>query len=236
MTAGETDGDASEGDLEISVVEVRGKKRVGFNGLEHLQVDESVKEDLLQRYEDLILALDDVADEYDDGPDRAWHIGRVLDEHDVTEDSDITISDIARYNSIGVNERRMTYCRQLYRFFPDQGYDLSHNVTALGELASRSKGQDREAEAHHGYDRILAAGETLTRRDIFAWWNLETEEPPLETIISEVVAQYEDPANVVASIRRVLLLKGLDPADYASDDIRSTVKAQFDRREAGTDE
>lgn len=225
------DGD-DEGGLEISVVEVRGKKRVGFSGIDYLHVDEETEDQLLQRYEDIILALDDLADQYEDGPDRAWHIGRVLEEYDVSENSDITIADIARYNSIGVNERRMSYCREIYRFFRDQNYDPSHNVTALGELASRAKGQDRENEARTGYEKIRDAGVDLTRRDIFAWWELD-DDSPLDEIVKEVVSQYEKPKNIVSSIRRVLILLGEDPEEYSADQIRSSVKRHLEARHRG---
>lgn len=214
--------------LEVSVVTVRGKKRVGFDGVEHLQADEAVKDELLQRYEELILALDDLADEYGEGPDRAWHIGRILDQYGVSEDDAITIADIARYNTIGVNERRMNYCRDIYRFFPDQEYDPSHTVTALGDLASRAKGQDREEEAKNGYSRLVDAGEALTRRDVFAWQELGEAQRSLEDITAEVITQYDSPTNIVASIRRVLLLLGEDPAEYSSDRIRATIKTQLE--------
>ena len=217
--------------LDISVVEVRGKKRVGFDGLEHLQLDEEVKEDLLQRYEEIILALDDLADEYPEGPDRAWEIGRILDEYNVSETNDITIADIARYNTIGLNERRMSFCRDVYRFFPDRDYDASHNVTALGDFASRAKGQGRKAEAQRGYRRLVDADEDLTRRDVFAWWELGSSDPSLEDIATEVVAQYEDPAKVVGSVKRLLLLTGQEPSAYSSEEIRTAVKQALEAKE-----
>lgn len=228
--------DESTDKIDVSVVEVRGKKRVGFDGLEHLKVDEQVKDELLERYEYLILALDDVADEHPAGPDRAWHIGRILDEHNVSESSDITIADIARYNSIGVDKRRMSYCRNIYHFFPNRGYDPSHSVTALGELASRSRGQDREAEAKRGYDRLVEAGKELTRRDIFAWWGINDTKTTLDTVVAEVIDQYEEPKNIIESIKRILLLTGQDPTDYTAEEIQETVKRHRQIKEETNDQ
>lgn len=219
--------DTGEDKLEVSVVEVRGEKRVGFDGIEHLQVDEDVKDDLLGRYEDIILALDNLADEYEDGAERAWHIGRILDEYGVTENSDITIADIARYNSIGLNERRINFCRGVYRFFPEQGYDPSHNVTALGELASRAKNQDRIKQARKGYDRLLEAGEGLNRHDVHAWAHLE-KTATLDEIAEEASRNYNQPAKIVTSIRRVTLLFDRDPTDYSSEEVRAAVKDHLD--------
>lgn len=213
----------------IDVIEVRGEKRVAFEGLEYLDLSTDEEDDILDRYEELLIRLDDIADQYD-GVDRAWHIGRTLVEYNVGQDTTITLTDVAKYNSIGVDERRMTYCRNVYEFFPDQRYDNQHSVTALGELASRSRGQGRVAEASTGYSRLREANLELRRNDIFAWYDLADAdyERSLEGIATAVAQYYDDPQQLADSVHRVSLIAGFDIEAESRDRIIDAVKSNLE--------
>lgn len=214
-----------ESEPRVDVIEIRGEKRVAFEGLQYLELSVDEEDDILDRYEELLIRLDDIAEEYT-GVDRAWHIGETLVEFDVGQDTEITLADVAKYNSIGVDERRMTYCRNVYRFFPDQEYDDRHSVTALGELASRSRGQEREEEAAEGYSRLREVGLQLTRNDIFAWYDLEAEgyDRTLEGIAAAAAQYYDDPQNMADSVQRVSLLAGFDIAARSREEIINAIK------------
>lgn len=218
-----------EAEPRVDVIEVRGEKRVAFEGLEYLDLSTDEEDDILDRYEELLIRLDDIADEHD-GVNRAWHIGRTLVEYDVGQDTEITLTEVAKYNSIDVDERRMTYCRNVYEFFPDQRYDNQHSVTALGELASRSRGQGRQDEAAAGYDRLLEAGLELRRNDIFAWYDLADAEfeRSLEGIAAAVAQYYDQPQQIVDSIHRVSLLAGFDIRSESRERIVDSVKANLE--------
>lgn len=213
----------------VDVIEVRGEKRVAFEGLEYLDLSSDQEADILDRYEELLITLDDLADSHD-GVDRAWHIGKTLVEYDVGQDTEITLADVAKYNSIDVDERRMTYYRNVYRFFPDRSYDDRHTVTALGELASRSRGLGLEAEAEAGYRRIREAGVDLTRNDIFAWYDLAEADAgrTLDAIAGAVAEYYDTPQNMVNSIQRVSLLVEFDLQSKSRDRIVSAVRDNVD--------
>lgn len=213
----------------IDVIQVRGEKRVAFEGLEYLDLSTDEEDDILDRYEEFLIRLDDIADQYD-GVDRAWHIGRTLVEYNVGQDTTITLTDVAKYNSIGVDERRMTYCRNIYEFFPDQRYDNQHSVTALGELASRSRGQGREEEASTGYSRLREANLELRRNDIFAWYDLADAdyERSLEGIAAAVAQYYEDPQQLADSVQRLSLLAGFDIEAESRDRIIDAVKTNLE--------
>jgi hypothetical protein len=213
----------------VDVIEVRGEKRVAFEGLEYLDLSSDQEADILDRYEELLITLDDLADSHD-GVDRAWHIGKSLVKYDVGQDTEITLADVAKYNSIDVDERRMTYYRNVYRFFPDRSYDDHHNVTALGELASRSRGLGLEAEAKEGYRRIREAGVDLTRNDIFAWYDLAEADAgrTLDAIAGAVAEYYDTPQNMVNSIQRVSLLVEFDLQSKSRDRIVSAVRDHVD--------
>jgi hypothetical protein len=216
---------------QVDVIEVRGEKRVAFQGLQYLELSIDEEDDLLDRYEELLIRLDDIADEYD-GVNRAWHIGKTLVEYNVGQDTEITLADVAKYNSIDVDERRMTYCRNVYQFFPDQKYDEQHSVTALGELASRSRGQGREDEATTGYTRIREAGLEMTRNDIFAWWDLADADydRSLNGITAAVAQYYDHPQNMIDSIHRVSLLAGFDIESESREQIIEVLKANVNAR------
>lgn len=215
----------AEPEPSVDVVEIRGEKRVAFEGLEYLEFSTDAEDDLLDRYEELLIQLDDLADQYE-GATLGWHIGRTLDEYNVGQNTEITLADVAKYNSIDVDERRMTYCRNIYEFWPDQGFDPDHSITSLGELASRANGQGRSDEARKGYRRLRQANENLTRNDIFAWYDLADVERDwsLDCVTAAVVDHYDDPQSMVNSIKRVFLLAGLDLSQYPRDEIIAAIK------------
>lgn len=221
----------AESEPRVDVIEIRGEKRVAFEGLQYLELSTDEEDDILDRYEELLIRLDDIDDEYE-GVGCAWHIGKALVEFNVGQDTEITLSDVAKYNSIDVDERRMTYCRNVYSFFPNQGYDERHSITALGELASRSRGQGREQEAAEGYRRLCEAGLELTRNDIFAWYDLEAAEYEisLNGIAAAVAQYYDDPQNIADSVHRVSLLAKFDIDSESRERIIEAIKSNFDSK------
>lgn len=222
------DGQDPEIDPDVTVVDVRGEKRIGLKGMKHLGMDDEEVEAIHDVYTDIVIDLDNIKDEYT-GADRAWHIGRVLQEYNVQDNSDMSLEDLGAFNTIeDMYARRLFYARYIHEFWPDQQYDPRHSITALGELASRATSLDRVETARNGYDRIVANGEALTKPDVIAWYNLDPETASLPDIVGEVAEQYETPDSVAESVKRVTLLFDRPADSVSKDELRRCIRGVFE--------
>lgn len=211
---------------EVTVVEVRGEKSVGFKGMKHLQMPEERKDKIHDTYADIIIELDEVKDEYV-GVDRAWHIGRVLDEYDVQNNDDMTLEELGAFNTIDdMYARRLFYARAIYSFWPDQEYDPRHSVTTLGELASRATNADRAEEARRGYRRILDADEQVRKPDVLAWYHVRPDDD-LPTIVDACAEQYSSAKGTAASVKRVVMLLDRELSTVDGDELRNELHTHF---------
>lgn len=209
-------------DPEVTVSDVRGQKRLGFKGMKHIQMDDSEMDRIHDVYSDIIIELDDVKETYT-GADRAWHIGRVMDEHGVQEDAEMTLEELGAFNTIDdMYARRLFYARYIYEFWPDQQYDPRHSVSALGELASRAVNNDRVEQATRGYQRLVAAGEDLSKPDVFAWGSVETTD--IETVVAAVAEEYESTTGIADGVRRVVLLLDQPLSTVSKDVLRELIR------------
>lgn len=210
---------------DITVMEVRGEKEIGFMGMKHLELPEGEKDKIHNVYAGIIIALDDIKDEFQ-GADRAWHIGRLLDEYDVSENPDMTMTDLGAFNTIEtMHSRRLIYARNIYEFWPDKQYDPRHSVTALGELVSRARGKDITENTLSGYNRLLAADEELTKTDVLLWDSLDATD--LESIVEVVAAEYERPKTIAAAVKRLWLLTDHATSDVKKTDVEELIRAEL---------
>lgn len=221
----ESDGEGPQIDPDVTVIEVRGEKQVGLKGLKHIGMSESDKDHIHDVYDNIIIALDDVKDEFR-GVDRAWHIGRVMEEYGVRENDEMTLEELGAFNTIDdMYTRRLFYARYIYEFWPDQQYDPRHSVSALGELASRALNGGWETEVKAGYKRILDHDEELGKLDVLAWYRLYTEydDPSVEEIVAEVSEPFEKTESVVAAVKRVMLLLGMSLNSIPKNELKAAI-------------
>lgn len=142
---------SSDDQPNIIVEEVRGKKRVGFRGMQYIDKPEAEMRELVEEHGDVIIALYEINEEYD-SPDRQWHYGRVIDEH--VEDDLSGLTDIWQYSTLEVVQRYdLKLYRNFYQLFPDGDYD-SHYPWALYSDMVKDKRMDKSKEV---FDRLQAA-------------------------------------------------------------------------------
>lgn len=142
---------SSEEEPNIIVEEVRGKKRVGFQGTKYIETPESEMRELVEDHGDAIIALYEVEEEYD-SPDREWHYGRVIDEH--VEDDLSGLTQIWQYSTLEVAQRYdLKLYRNFYQLFPNEGYDSDY-PWALYSGMVKDKRLDESREV---FDRLHAA-------------------------------------------------------------------------------
>lgn len=216
--------DEPEIDPDISIMEVRGEKELGFMGMKHVEMSEEEKDRIHEVYSDILIDFDDVKDEYE-GVDRAWHIGRLMDEHDVYDRDEITLTDLGAFNTMDdMYARRLFFARFIYEFWPNQRYDRQHSIRVLGELASRATNQGREDEAYEGYQQLVMADEDLAVKDVFAW--SKVEDHSLDDIVAKVADQYDSKSKVARGVKRVLYLCDENPGHYSRDRLRDLIQKE----------
>lgn len=217
--------DTPEIEPDITVMEVRGEKEIGFMGMKHLELPEDEKDKIHNVYADIIIALDDIKDEFR-GADRAWHIGRVLDEYNVSGNPDMTMTDLGAFNTISeMYARRLIYARNIHEFWPDKQYDPRHSVTALGELVSRARNKDIEETMRSGYNRLLDADEDLTKTDVLLWDQLDST--ALQDIVAVAADEYERPDTIAAAVKRIWLLTDHATSDVEKSEVEGLIRAEL---------
>lgn len=219
------DNDRPEIDPDITVMEVRGEKEIGFMGMKHLNLPEDKKDKIHDVYADIIIELDNIKDEFT-GADQAWHVGRVLNEYNVDENDDMTYTDLGAFNTIDeMYARRLTYARNIYSFWPDKQYDPRHSITALGELVSRARGKNITDQMRNGYNRLLNADEDLTKTDVLLWDKLETYELP--EIVALAADSYERPETIAAAVKRLWLLTDHATSDVTKSEVENLIREEL---------
>lgn len=217
-----------EADPHVNVVEVRGKLRVSFKGFDQLQLDDEIQDKVFDTYRELLLELYRVVEHYD-RPHDAWHIGRVLDEYRVTEDdTPYSVVELDVFNPVGeMYGRRLRFARGIYVFWPEQGYDPSHSVTALGEFSWAAFQAGEEEAAREGYARLRDHGAKLRRMDGRFW--KKVEDGSLEEIVEIVTepASYDSLERAGEAAKRVLLLTNQSIEDVSEERLRDLIQDQL---------
>lgn len=132
----------------IIVEEIRGKKRVGFRGMEYIDKPESEMRELVEEFGDAIIALYEVEKEYE-SPDRQWHYGRVIDEH---VDDDLSgLTQLWQYSTLEVVQRYdLKLYWNFYRLFPDGEYDSDYPWAMYSDMV-----KDKRMDESRGvFDRL----------------------------------------------------------------------------------
>lgn len=224
----ELPGEDSQPDIDpdVTVIEVRGEKEIGFKGMKHLEMPEEEKDKIHDVYAEIIIELDNIKDEYV-GADRAWHVGRVMDEYDVQNHSEMTLEDLGAFNTIeDMYARRLFYARYIYEFWPEQQYDPRHSITALGELASRAVNADRETEARSGYERVVSNDEVLTKPDVLVWSTIGGD-ATLTEIVAGAADQYDTPNGITDSVKRVVLLLDRSLGSVSKTELKDCIRNEL---------
>lgn len=142
---------SSDDQNNIIVEEVRGKKRVGFRGMQYIDKPESEMRELVEEYGDVIIALYEINEEYD-SPDQQWQYGRVIDEH--VEDDLSGLTEIWQYSTLEVVQRYdLKLYRNFYQLFPDGDYDSDYPWALYSDMV-KDKRMDKSKEV---FDRLQAA-------------------------------------------------------------------------------
>lgn len=196
------------------------EKEVGFRGIEHIDMPEEEMMDLIEKYGDTLIELDEIDNEYE-GLEWCWHVGRVVSKMDDRGD----FAKLNRYTDIDIGDD-WTLLRYVnfHKLFPGGGYDQRFSKSVYFEFAV---GQRLE-KSKKAYDRLMNwhTGDQIINPTIYevrAWANTESLEIKdiVQTIKREAKGQTSnlDVDKIHRGVRRVYIMKGEDPEQVDKDDI-----------------
>lgn len=205
----------------IVIREVRGKKRVGFRGIKHIEMPEEEMRELIEKYGDTLISLQEIDEEFD-GLDWRWHVGRVVDEMD----DRAQFAKLNRYSPIDFgDDYTLKRYHNFYRMFPDADYDPTIKKSIYMELCVG----ERLDESRVAYDRMIEADIHPPVYAIRAWSKLEDVDTKsvVEALLKEGKHQTSNlgPDKLYRVARDVFVLGGRNPEGVDREVVESTYKA-----------
>jgi len=195
------------------------EKEVGFRGIEHIDMPEDEMMDLIEKYGDTLIELEEIDEKYD-GLEWCWQVGRVVSQMDDRGE----FAKLNRYSDIDIGDdwTLMRYVN-FYELFLDGDYepDLSKSVYfefTVGQRLEESK-KAYERLMNHYDDEII----NPTVYEVRAWANTDSLNINniIQTIQREAKGQTSnlDSDKIHRGVRRVFIMKGEDPDRVDKDDI-----------------
>jgi hypothetical protein len=202
-----------EEESNIIVEEVRGKKRVGFQGTKYIETPESEMRELVEDHGDAIIALYEVEEEYD-SPGREWHYGRVIDEY--VEDDLSGLTQLWQYSTLEVAQRYdLKLYRNFYQLFPNEGYDSDY-PWALYSGMVKDKRLDESREVFDRLQATLDDDERPRTYEYRAYLNCDSYGviQAVQTLheIGESQTGNLTTERLVEGVKRIRIMAGEDPS------------------------
>lgn len=185
------------------------EKEVGFRGIEHIDMPEKEMLDLIEKYGDTLIALDEIDNEYD-GLEWCWHVGRVVSQMDDRGD----FAKLNRYTDINIGDdwTLMRYVN-FYKLFPDGDYDPRISKSVYFELTV-GKRLEKAETAYKNLRNHQRDGEIINPAvyEVRTWANVENFDIDtiVETIQREAKGQTSnlDVNKIHRGVQRVLIMEG----------------------------
>ena len=203
------------------------EKEVGFRGIEHIEMPEEEMLDLIDKYGDTLIALDEIDEEYD-GLDWCWHVGEVVSQMNNKGD----FAKLNRYTDLDIGDD-WTLLRYInfYKLFPKKGFDdrISKSVymeMCVGErLDEARKAYENLVNFHGGSDIIVPAV-----YEVRAWAN--TPSFDVESIVGVLQEEAKgqtsnlDTDKLHRGVKRVLIMEGKDPEGASKEKVIQVMGTQ----------
>jgi len=199
------------------------EKEVGFRGIEHIDMPEDEMMELIDKYGDTLIALDEIDKEYD-GLEWCWHVGQVVSQMDDRGD----FAKLNRYTNIDIGDD-WTLIRYVnfYELFPDGDYNPEISKSVYFELTV----QERMEKSEEAYNRLIDYYDDKfinpTVYEVRAW--ATTDSLNVRNIVKAIQREAKgqtsslDVENIHRGVRRVLIMAGKDSKSVEKEDIERVV-------------
>lgn len=196
------------------------EKEVGFRGIEHIDMPEEEMMDLIEKYGDTLILLDEIDKKYE-GIEWCWHVGRVVSQMDDRGD----FAKLNRYSDIDIGDdwTLMRYVN-FYRLFPDGDFDQRLSKSVYFEFTVG----ERLEESRKAYKRLInyPEGDEILNPTVYevrAWAN--TDDLDIESVVENIKREAEgqtsnlDIDKIHRGVRRVFIMEGENPEEVDKSDI-----------------
>lgn len=200
------------------------EKEVGFRGIEHIDMPEKEMRELIRKYGDTLIALDEIDEEYS-GLKWCWHVGKVVSQMDERGE----FAKLNRYSDIDIGDdwTLMRYVN-FYKLFPDGNYDprISKSVyfeLAVGERLDEAKEAYRNLKKFQDGDGIVSP----TVYEVRAWASIDNHD--IDSIVATLKREAKgqtsnlDVEKIHRGVRRVLLMEGMEPDRVERDRVADAI-------------
>lgn len=224
---------AGEKEPNIIVEEIRGKKRVGFQGMRYIDTPESEMRELVEEHGDAIIALYEVEEEYE-SPDREWHYGRVIDEH--VEDDLTGLTQLWEYSTLEVAQRYdLKLYRNFYRLFPNGEYDSDYPWALYSDMV-KDKRLDKSRRVFDRLQSGLDDDERPRTYEYRAYLNCDSygviQAAQALQEIGESQTGKLTTERLVEGVKRIRIMAGEDPSVVTPERVEA-VRDDFELTDGG---
>lgn len=202
------------------------EREVGFRGIEHIDMPVQEMRDLIEKYGDTLIELQEVGEEHD-GVEFYWQAGRVV----ANMDDRAEFAKLARYSDLDIDDWTLRRYANFYRLFPEHDFDprISKSVyteLSIGERLGIAKEAYENLINYHDGDKIVIP----TVYEVRAWVTAEdySINSIIETLEREAKGQTNelDEQKLLKGVKHVFILEGKDPESVTPHDIRTAMKSQ----------
>lgn len=218
---------SSEDQPNIIVEEIRGKKRVGFRGMQYIDTPESEMRELVEDYGDAIIALYETNEQYET-PDRQWHYGRIIDDH--VEDDLSGLTQLWQYSTLEVAQRYdLKLYRNFYQLFPDGEYDSDYPWALYSDMV-KDKRMDESRAVFNRLQEGLDDDEVPRTYEYRAFLDCDSY-GVLQAVqalhdIGESQTGKLTTERLVEGVKRIRIMAGEDPSAVTPDRVESVREAR----------
>jgi hypothetical protein len=168
-------------------------------------------EELLEKYEDIIIELWDAYHQDDDPHMSKWRMGKVLKEEieeDEQRDMEMLIPLLPFTDS---QEYRQRYLIQMfYETFPDKDWEEKESPTTISDLAQRSGGPEEARQIYN--ERMRDVDVSFTRDEVRVWSDVRKSEDDtcLQFVAEKAADRFSPRSPSPKNIKNIHRLLGKD--------------------------
>lgn len=207
------------------------EKEVGFRGIEHIDMPVQEMRDLIDKYGDTLIELQEVSEDHD-GIEFYWQAGRVV----ANMDDRAEFAKLARYSDLDIDDWTLKRYANFYRLFPDHDFDSRISKSVYIEL---SVGERLEV-ARDAYDNLVnySDGEDVVKPTVYevrSWFTAEdySVKTIVKTLKREAKGQTSnlDEEKLLRGVKHVYILEGIDPEEVTKEDVKEATMSLSEEHE-----
>lgn len=207
------------------------EKEVGFRGIEHIDMPVEEMRELIEKYGDTLIELQETSEEHD-GVEFYWQAGRVV----ANMDDRAEFAKLARYSDLDIDDWTLRRYANFFKLFPDHDFDPRISKSVYIELSVG----DRLGVAREAYDNLVSYhnGDDILKPAVYevrTWFTSEdySVESVVETLIREAKGQTTnlDENKLLRGVKHVYILEGIDPENVTRADIEAANKTRSEDNE-----